>query len=159
MNTQISTEQPTAPTGDRKAYERDVVEAQARYDANPSSMNFQDLYAAKWALRRHWPNEKSSGTPPMITPDCQPDRNGGVSCNWLDAAQDLSSEIYGGKLNLREVPTETFVTWYEWRLATKPNTETGISLKDFDIESAMMFFEDDVKAANDRISDPAHKTP
>ena len=85
----------------------------------------------------------------MKTPDCQPACDGGVLCSaWLAAAQDLSSEIYGGKLNLSEVPTDTFVAWYQWRLATKPNTETGIPLKDFDIESAMMFFEDDVKAAN-----------
>lgn len=67
---------------------------------------------------------------------------------WLSAAKDLSTEIYGGKLNMREVPTETFVAWYQWRLATKPNTETGIPLQDFDIESALLFFEDDVKAAN-----------
>ena len=66
-----SLEQPVAPTGvplhpvvgpigDRKAYELDVAEAQARYDANPSSMNHEDLYAAKWALRRHWPNARIS---------------------------------------------------------------------------------------------------
>jgi hypothetical protein len=39
------------------AYENDVREAQAFYDANPSSMNHADLYAAKWALRRHCPTE------------------------------------------------------------------------------------------------------
>lgn len=72
------------------------------------------------------------------------------SADWLAAALDLQSEIYGGKLNLREVPTEAFVLWYQWRLVTKPNTETGIPLKDFDLESVMMFFEDDVKAANIR---------
>lgn len=62
-------------------------------------------------------------------------------------ALELRSELYGVKLNFREVPTDAFVRWYQWRLATCPNTETGIPLKDFDIESAMMFFEDFVKSA------------
>lgn len=52
---------------------------------------------------------------------------------------------------MREVPTETFLSWWQWRQETNPNSETGIPLKDFDIESAMMFFEDDVKAANTRL--------
>lgn len=71
------------------------------------------------------------------------------SSAWLAAAQELASLIYGGKLNMREVPTETFLAWWEWRQETSPNSESGIPLKYFDIESAMMFFEDDVKAAND----------
>lgn len=47
------------------AYELDVAEAQKAYNANPSSMNHEDLYAAKCALRRHWPNaaaERQPGT-------------------------------------------------------------------------------------------------
>lgn len=71
-----------------------------------------------------------------------------ASSAWLAAARDLESEIYGGKLNMREVPTETFVAWWQWRQENNPNSATGIPLKDFDIESTMMFFEDDVKAAN-----------
>lgn len=65
----------------------------------------------------------------------------------LAEAQDLQShfQIYGGKLNFREVGADVFVEWYKWRLATQPNTETGIPLKLFDLESVMMFFEDFVK--------------
>lgn len=79
-----------------------------------------------------------------------------ASSAWLAAAQDLASEIYGGKLNMREVPTETFLSWWQWRHETNPNSETGIPLKDFDIESAMMFFEDDVKAANEKAEAQCH---
>lgn len=75
----------------------------------------------------------------------------------LAAVHELESEIFGGKLNFREVPTDTFVAWYQWRLKNQPNTDTGIPLKDFDIESAMMFFEDFVKAANRLLSASAVK--
>lgn len=57
------------PIGDRNDYELDVAEAQARYDANPSSMNHEDLYAAKQALRRHWPNAEVSDAPDSAAPN------------------------------------------------------------------------------------------
>ena len=88
-------------------------------------------------------------TPEIVTGTEQQPPTAVACSDLLAAVQDLSTEIYGGKLNFREVPTDTFVSWYQWRLKEQPNTETGIPLKDFDIESAMMFFEDFVKAAND----------
>ena len=92
-------------------------------------------------------------TPEIVTGTEQQPPTAVACSDLLAAVQDLSTEIYGGKLNFREVPTDTFVSWYQWRLKEQPNTETGIPLKDFDIESAMMFFEDFVKAANTELRD------
>lgn len=66
----------------------------------------------------------------------------------LAEAKDLQShfQIYGGKLNFREVPANVFVEWYQWRMATQPNTDHGTPIKDFDLESVMMFFEEFVKS-------------
>jgi len=71
--------QPVRPgtIGCREDYERDVVEAQARYDANPSSMNHEDLYAAERALRRHWPNARSAAA----RDNTQPHETDGNSTN------------------------------------------------------------------------------
>ena len=47
------------PLGTRADYEADVRAAEKAYAENPSSMNHEDLFAARNALRRHWPNEKA----------------------------------------------------------------------------------------------------
>lgn len=44
------------PLGTREDFERDVAEAEQVYAENPSSKNAYDLYAAKEAVRRRWPN-------------------------------------------------------------------------------------------------------
>ena len=62
MKSQITdekiTERPILFSGPmvRADYEQDVREADAAVKANPSSMNHEDLIAAKRALRRHFPN-------------------------------------------------------------------------------------------------------
>jgi hypothetical protein len=47
--------------GTREDYEADVRAAEVAYAANKSSMNCEDLFAARAALRRHWPNSEVSG--------------------------------------------------------------------------------------------------
>lgn len=46
------------PLGTRADYESDVRAAEEAYAANKSSMNHEDLFAARAALRRHWPNAR-----------------------------------------------------------------------------------------------------
>ncbi len=57
---------------------------------------------------------------------------------------EAQMEVYGGKLNFREIATVDFILWVSWMMTTN-RTMGGIHIADFDIESAMGIFEDWVK--------------